>query len=275
MALFLGEGRLILNGGRNQQISDCEFSGDAELVLNGTLMAQVERIQRVDGPERVIDTIGGFDLMVHSVYGAIRMSGGERFTLSDINGDVFSTGVDNLDASGMKGTFHANGGNRLRVQMNGSATFSGTADCEAVVDGTLELDGVLHMKVRLRSVGEDRGLIADGCLDVDADVMVAEPDGHGVEITGTNDMTLRGSVDSAGQGAGTFNNVHITGESEAVRVTGLRSRGGNSANVGVFIDEDCTDCIVDGVDFGAAADYGTDDLVDNGTNTRIGTNWSL
>src|SRR5690606_15362515 len=206
MALFLGEGRLILTGGRNQQISDCEFGGDAELVLNDTSMAQVERIQRVDGLDRVIDVIGGLNLMVHSVDGAIRMSEGERFTLSDINGDVFSTGVDNLDVSGSKGTFRANGGNRLRVQMNGSATFSGTADGVAVVDGPLELDGVLQMKVRLRSVGGDRGLVAAGCWDVDADVMVAEPGGHGVELTGTNDMTLRGSVDSAGQGAGTFKN---------------------------------------------------------------------
>jgi len=55
----------------------------------------------------------------------------------------------------------------------------------------------------------------------------------------------------------------------------MRLRGGGSARYGVNIDSDVTDAIVDGVDFGTAADYVTDDLVDNGTNTRIGTNWSL
>lgn len=276
MALFLGAGRLVLNGFQ-QQVSDLAFRGDCELVLNGPLMAQVERIRRIDGFDRVIDVDGAHVLFVRDIIGAVRSVGGERIHISGVVGDVFQQeGGEDIHISGVVGDVDFFGDvSKVYVQNRGGVTFVGGSDCRLDVDGSIEIEGGANFKITLRSVEEDRGLILDSCSGIDADVLIRGCQRHGVQITNSSDVTIRGAVEESGQGGTFFDNVRIAVASEAVRVTGLRSRGGNTTNVGVFIDEFCTDCIVDGVDFGDADDYLTDDLVDNGTNTRIGTNWSL
>lgn len=233
MALFLGAGRLVLNGS-GQQISDCLFTGTALQLL-------------------------GFAGTVHRIEGHVDVSG-VAHDLSDIRGDV------TLDDAAVV---------RLR-NVVGSVT---AEDEAAALD--IECEGPVHLtgggagaSVKVRCRTGDTGLELVNWAEVEADVQISLAGEHGVRIEACSDVTVEGSVRGSGQST-TGDNVHITGESDQVRVTGLRSRGDSSARAGVFIDTGSEDCIVDGVDFGAAADYGTDDLVDNGTNTRIGTNWSL
>jgi len=260
MALFLGAGRLVLNGFQ-QQVSDLAFRDDCELVLSPASRVTVERIQRLNGDARVVDCLAVDNVVIRDVRGGVRIQVGEDVKLSDIEGDVTLSTLTNMQVGLVHGALDATNCTNLRALS---------------VCGTVDLHGGTNLRIAVEANGHAYGLSVDAApTNVVAEVNVVDVDGHGVEIDGGTDISISGVVSRSGQGMGTFDNVHITGAAAGIRVSELRSRGGGTARAGVFIDEDCTDCIVDGVDFGAAADYGTDDLVDNGTNTRIGTNWSL
>lgn len=280
MAQFTGSGDLILDGGNEQQASDLEFTGTGEMRVEGCRYPIVERIVRPGSATRVVYTQGNVGLKLNAIAGAVRIEGEVDARVDGVSGDVWDEGSKSIDIAGVYGSVYLNGSLKADVRADGVVTVDGGNNVGLDVNGTVELIGSAHIDVELRSVGEDFGLVVDGCTDVNADVDIYQADGHGVEIEDSKDVSVVGSVAESGQGAGSFDNVLVTQPtamtSGGVKIGPLRSRSsGTTTRYGVNIASGVIDAIVDAIDFGTAADYGSGTLNNSGTNTRIGTNWQI
>src|SRR5690554_1188702 len=172
MARFSGSGRLFLDGGNYQQASDLEFWADCELAIAGSRQAIIENIRRFNGSARVVDVTGAENLILSSVKGAVRVTGGTDLQISDVLGDLFADSPQNVDVKGLVGTAHFTGAANVHVQARGYVQFEGGNNCRADVDGTVEIDGGANMKIALRSVEEEKGLVVNGGSRIDADVLI-------------------------------------------------------------------------------------------------------
>lgn len=249
-------------------MSNFEGPGDFQINADDALVENL----RHHGPGGFV--INGDGLHIRWIIGAVTVNG-DFNRIDHIVGDLTVVGNDN-DIGAIRGDLSITGHRNSVFGVRGDAVVNGNG---MVLYG---VRGGLHLQFCNQAVAE---VVAHGgpqvwlefCNDVTATVDVREADEHGVIVQGCGDSTVLGRVAHAGQSAAnTYDNVHVMDGSVGCSILVAKSRsasGQTRAGVNLVSSVEAEDCIVDGVDFGAASDYGTAPLIDNGMNTRVGTNW--
>lgn len=264
---------------------------------NGPSGVNVRNV-RISNMETGVEIAGGRNIRLHNVSTdslvdtAVHMDGCDQVSIQQslFIGSVLLESSGQIEMQGMLGGGQVTLDSCFAISaqgLTGNITFDScfsfmldaVADTAWTTSGKLLVLDACHDGI-IRYVSEQ----ADGdavsvvdCFDLDLRVNLQFSDRHGVYVEDSQQIKIRGRVTGSSQETvDTWDNVHVTGANcSAVDVSVTSRPDPAQTRTGVFIDSGVPASIVNACDFGVAADYATADFTDNGTGTRVGTNWSL
>lgn len=195
----------------------------------------------------------------------LRITSGPAFSIADVFVDSrfnHLRGV-NLLAPETTGILVANHDNHIQAVINGVGSSLNTS---VIVSGDRNI-------IDIQTVGTgdvDSGtIVVSGNNNVIRGIL-SEPDRHGIVITGNNNRIDLTIVNLAPNFNNTLDLFHLTGTASGNMIQNCRGvvdDSGNLCRSGVFMDTNTTCNFVVGNYLGD--DYGTDPIIDNGTDNQI------